>query len=62
VNCYIFSTLKEEIIWIKEYQSLSQLEQAVNGWISYYNNQYLHSSLGYKPPLQIEQEYKGNAA
>lgn len=58
----VFRTLKEELVWTREYQSLSQLEIAVNEWIDYYNTRYLHSSLGYKPPVQIEEEYKGKAA
>ena len=58
----VFRTLKEEIIWTREYESMSQLQKAIQEWISYYNTSYLHSSLGYKPPLQIEEEYKGKAA
>jgi transposase InsO family protein len=41
---------------------MKQLEQAIDKWINYYNTSYLHSSLGYKPPVQIEEEYKGKAA
>lgn len=58
----VFRTLKEEIIWTREYESMSQLEKAIDQWVGYYNTQYLHSSLGYKPPVQIEEEYKGKAA
>lgn len=58
----VFRTLKEEIVWTREYRSLSQLEKAMDEWIRYYNTQYPHSTLGYKPPVQIEQEYKGKAA
>jgi putative transposase len=58
----VFRTLKEEIVWTREYQSLSQLEKSITNWINYYNNQYLRSSLGYKPPVQVEQEYRGKAA
>ena len=58
----VFRILKEELAWTREYQSLSQLEISLNEWIAYYNTRYLHSSLGYKPPVQIEEEYKGKAA
>lgn len=57
----MFRTLKEEMIWTREYQSIGQLEKALGEWIKYYNTQYLHSSLGYKPPVQMEEEYKGKA-
>ncbi len=58
----VFRTLKEEIICTREYESFSQLEKAIKEWISYYNTSYLHSSLGYKPPVQMEEEYRGKAA
>lgn len=58
----VFRTLKEEIIWTREYESMSQLEKAIQEWVNYYNTRYLHSSLGYKSPVQIEEEYKGKAA
>lgn len=58
----VFRTLKEEMIWTREYQSMGELEKAIDAWIEYYNNRYLHSSLGYKPPVQIEKEYQGKAA
>lgn len=58
----VFRTLKEEIIWTREYESMTQLEKAIDGWVRYYNTSYLHSSLGYKPPVQIEEEFRGKAA
>ncbi len=58
----VFRTFKEEIIWTREYQSISQLENAIHQWVNYYNTSYLHSSLGYKPPAQVEEEYKEKAA
>lgn len=58
----VFRTLKEEIIWTREYESIGQLETGIQQWIQYYNYKYLHSSLGYKPPVQIEEEYKRKAA
>lgn len=58
----VFRTLKEEIIWTREYERMGELETAIQQWIEYYNSSYLHSSLGYKPPVEIEKEYRGNAA
>ena len=58
----VFRTLKEEVVWTREYQSMPQLEKALKEWVEYYNTRYLHSALGYRPPVQIEQEYKGKAA
>jgi transposase InsO family protein len=58
----VFRTLKEEIIWTREYGCLNELKVAIQRWVEYYNTEYLHSSLGYKPPVYIEEEYKRKAA
>lgn len=41
---------------------MSQLEKAIQEWVRYYNTSYLHSLLGYKPPMQIEEEDKRKVA
>jgi transposase InsO family protein len=33
------------------------LIKALTGWIADYNEHYLHSALGYKPPRQFERDY-----
>lgn len=58
----VFRTLKEEIIWTREYERMIELEKAIDQWMGYYNTQNLYSSLGYKPPVQIEEEFRGKAA
>jgi putative transposase len=50
-------TLKEECLWLQEWTSLLALVKAFEAWIAYYNNQYLHSALGYKTPRQFELAY-----
>jgi putative transposase len=50
-------TLKEECLWLQEWRCPLALANTLGTWISYYNEQYLHSALGYKPPLQYEREY-----
>lgn len=50
-------TLKEELFWIKEWQGVKQVEDALIKWVDIYNKTYLHSSLGYKTPEWIETNF-----
>jgi transposase InsO family protein len=53
----LFRTMKEELLWLREWTSPFTLVDLLNNWIQYYNNAYLHSTLGYKPPNKFEEEY-----
>lgn len=50
-------TLREECLWLREWTCPIALVSTLEAWIAYYNEQYLHSALGYKPPSQYEREY-----
>lgn len=52
----VIRTIKEDLIWIKEWGSPLELEEDLRAWITKYNNDYPHSSLGYKTPVQFENE------
>ena len=56
----VFRTLKEELLWLREWHSPFELADAIGNWIKYYNRSYLHSSLGYKSPIQAQEEYKNS--
>lgn len=47
-------TLKEELFWLREWSSISQVEVAMDKYIHYYNNHYRHSSLKYRTPAEME--------
>jgi len=57
----VFRTMKEELLWLREWTSPFALADALSGWIKYYNKSYLHSALGYKSPIQFEEEYRKNS-
>ncbi len=56
----VFRTIKEELLWLREWNSPFELADALGKWINYYNNYYLHSTLGYKTPNKYEEEYKNS--
>ena len=54
-----FKTLKTELIYHQEYKTIEQAKLAVFEYIEiWYNRKRLHSSLGYKTPLEVEIEFK----
>jgi putative transposase len=54
----IMRTIKEECLWLKEWTSPFQLSKELEHWVEIsYNKNYLHSSLGYKPPVIAESDY-----
>ena len=53
-------TMKEELIWINEWQSTNKFIKDLEQWIEYYNSKYRHSTLKYKTPNQFEHEYYQN--
>jgi transposase InsO family protein len=53
----VFRTLKEELLWLREWASPFELTDALSHWISKYNSSYLHSALDYKSPNKFEEEY-----
>jgi transposase InsO family protein len=52
----VIRTMKEDLIWLKEWDTPFELEEDLKSWISRYNCDYPHSSLGYKTPAQFEKE------
>jgi transposase InsO family protein len=53
----VMRTIKEELVWLKEWTSPDLFFKAFNKWIIYYNNKYLHSTLGYMAPEKFEKNY-----
>ena len=49
-------TLKEELIWLQEWQSIDELKTVLDEFVEYFNENYLHSALQYKTPNQFEKE------
>jgi len=53
-------TMKEELFWLREWESERELNQELDKWVDYYNRSYLHSAHEYRTPIQAEEEYYRN--
>ena len=56
----MFRTMKEELLWLREWTSPFELADALGMWIPCYNGNYLHSALGYRAPSKFEEEYQNS--
>ena len=52
-----FKTLKQEEVRHRDYESLEEASLSISQFLDHYNQNRLHSSLGYQPPDKFEAEY-----
>jgi putative transposase len=55
-----FKTIKHEWLYRFKYNTYSQLYQSIEEYMNWYNNERLHSSLGYISPLEMEVKIRNN--
>jgi len=53
-----WSSLKRELVHRYRFPDRATARRAIFGWINRYNRQRLHSSLGYVPPVEWENNYR----
>ena len=53
-----WSSLKRELVHRYRFPDRATARRAIFAWINRYNNNRLHSSLGYLPPIEWEQQYR----
>ena len=51
-----FRTLKEQLLWVRHFETLEQLQQALLEFKETYNRRWLIGRLGYKSPRQARQD------
>ena len=57
IGLYKAECVDTDIFHPGPYKSLGDVEYATAGWVDWYNNRRLHSSLGYLPPIEFEQAH-----
>lgn len=51
----VIRTIKEELLWLNEFESFEESKRRINEWIQVdYNRLYVHSALGYMSPKEYE--------
>jgi putative transposase len=64
-NAYIervIRTVKEEEIWLNMYDTVCEAGVAIEAYVDYYNQERIHSALGYRTPNEIAAAYNTLAA
>jgi len=54
----VIRTIKEDLVWPREWLTVEQLRVALDGWISQYNDDYPHSAIDYRTPQQFEASFE----
>ena len=50
-----FRTLKEQLLWVRHFQSIPELVRALEEFCTLYNQDWLIERLGFEPPVQARQ-------
>jgi putative transposase len=54
----VMRTIKEDLVWPNDFQTPAELAAALERWVTWYNTDYPHSSLGYATPCEFERQYQ----
>jgi putative transposase len=57
IGLYKTECINTDVFHHGRYKTLTDVEYATAGWVDWYNNRRLHSSLGYIPPTEYEQAH-----
>ena len=49
----LWRSVKYEEVYLKDYESCIDAKVSIDDYFSFYNNERLHSALGYRPPAEI---------
>ena len=54
---YKAECIRTTVFYDGPYKSIADVEYATAGWVDWYNNRRLHSTLGNVPPVEYEQAH-----
>lgn len=49
-------TLKEQLLWVRTFQTVEELRQACLDWLHLYNEQWLIERHGFRSPIQVRRD------
>jgi len=52
----LWRSLKYEEVYLNAYATVAEAKAGIGAWLSFYNNERQHQSLGYRTPQQIYEE------
>jgi putative transposase len=52
-------TMKEEVIWLRDWKNIAELQAALREWLPRYNTRRPHQALGWKTPAEVRYEKLG---
>ena len=55
----VIRTMKEEVVWLQDWDSADELREALLAWQVRYNTQRPHQALGWKTPAEYRAEHLG---
>lgn len=55
----VIRTMKEECIWLRDWNSIEELQKALDEWRMVYNEQRPHQSLEFRTPAEVRSELTG---
>ena len=58
----VIRTIKEDLVWTREYSSFNELESTMAEWVVNYNEDFPHSTLGYMTPYEYERWFNASAS
>lgn len=50
-------TLKEQLLWVRTFQTVEELRQALHEWLTLYNEQWLVERHGHRSPAQVRRDW-----
>lgn len=53
----VIRTIKEELLWLREWQTVAEVARAMPLFVEDFNEHYLHSALSYKTPNEFEKQW-----
>jgi transposase InsO family protein len=57
----VIRTLKEEVVWLRDWESIDELRAAIMVWVKRYNEQRPHQALAWKTPAEYRAEHLGTS-